>query len=125
MAFLEHVNITVADAQRTANMFVTLFGWKIRWQGSAIHNGFTIHVGTEQFYLAIYTPPKAPEKSSLSTSTLTGLNHVGIVVNNLHKIETQVRKMGFKTFGHNDYEPGSRFYFKDHDGLEIEVISYL
>ena len=44
---LEHVNVTVSDPRKTADRLCELFGWKIRWQGSAIHGGYTVHVGAE------------------------------------------------------------------------------
>jgi len=34
--FLEHVNITVSDPAKTAQMLCDLFDWKVRWQGDAI-----------------------------------------------------------------------------------------
>ena len=35
-----------------------------------------------------------------------------------------VVEAGFKPINHADYEPGRRFYFHDHDGIEYEVVSY-
>ena len=55
-AVLEHVNITVPDAVATADLLCELFDWKIRWQGSAIHGGMSVHVGNESSYLALYSP---------------------------------------------------------------------
>lgn len=46
-ANLEHVNITVQDPLATAELLVKLFDWRVRWQGDAIHGGFTVHVGAE------------------------------------------------------------------------------
>ena len=54
---LEHVNYTVSDPDGTAKILCELFGWKIRWQGAAISGGHTVHVGEEESYLALYTPP--------------------------------------------------------------------
>ncbi len=31
---------------------------------------------------------------------------------------------GLQPLGHDDYEPGRRFYFFDWDGIEFEVVSY-
>ena len=124
MAYLEHANITVSDPLKTANMFVALFDWKIRWQGPAIFDGFTIHVGTDDSYLAIYKLVKTPAPKADTHRTLIGLNHVGIVVDDLDLVERRVKAMGFSTFAHEDYDPGRRFYFHGIDELEIEVICY-
>ncbi len=124
MTRLEHVNITVSDPQRSAAMMETIFGWKIRWQGESIHGGFTIHVGSETDYIAFYKPPNELSKAAESYFHLNGLNHVALVVDDLDAIEAAVIKHGFQTTNHGDYEPGSRFYFKDSDGIEFEVVCY-
>ncbi len=124
-ARLEHANITVRDPDATAREFCSLFGWQIRWQGAAISGGHTIHVGDATSYLAIYAPPgetRPPEGESYST--LGGLNHLGIVVEDIDAAEARVTKAGYKPHSHGDYEPGRRFYFDMVDGLEIEVVSY-
>ena len=123
-ATLEHVNITVSDPDKTAAMLCDLFGWHVRWSGDAIDNGRTVHVGADNNYLAVYTNPKTL-KQDMNSYTLSGaLNHLGIVVDDLDGTEQRVLDGGFKTFNHQDYEPGRRFYFKDHDDVEYEVVSY-
>ena len=57
---LEHVNFTVPDAKASAQLMCDLFGWTVRWQGPAKGDGFTVHVGSDDAYLALYTPPAAP-----------------------------------------------------------------
>ena len=52
--FIEHVNLTVSDPDRTAGILSAIFGWHERWRGPAINDGWTIHVGNERDYLAIY-----------------------------------------------------------------------
>jgi len=52
------------------------------------------------------------------------LNHVGLLVDDLDAAERVVREYGFEPWGHDDYEPGRRFYFFDWDGIEFEVVSY-
>ena len=121
---LEHTNITVSDPARTAAWLAEVFGWQIRWQGEAINGGFTIHIGADDHYLAIYNPnmPLAPGDSSYTIRG--GLNHVGIVVDDLDGTEAKVNALGFKTHSHADYEPGKRFYFHDDDGVEYEMVNY-
>ena len=121
---LEHLNITVRDPLATASILSELFDWHIRWQGEAIHGGFTVHVGAESTYLALYTGSESPAESPDSHGQLHGLNHLGVVVTDLDKIEQRVIAAGFKPHNHGDYELGKRFYFTDNDGLEIEVASY-
>lgn len=122
-ARIEHVNITVSDADRTAAMLMELFGWRVRWRGSAADGGSTIHVGDDDNYIAVYmerggrSDPKGYAKGR-------PLNHVGVQVDDLEDAERRVKALGLKPFGHGDYEPGRRFYFFDADGIEFEVVSY-
>lgn len=122
---IEHVNLTVKDPQATAAMLGELFGWHIRWQGEAIAGGFTVHVGTDTDYLALYTGPGGKQTAAQDNySQLGGLNHVGIVVDDLDACEERVKKAGFSPTNHGNYEPGRRFYFDDSDGVEYEIVSY-
>jgi len=124
MSFLEHVNVTVTDPANTAKWLSDLFGWKIRWQGASIHGGFSVHVGADDGYVALYAPPKQTEPAVSSYDITGGLNHVGVVVDDLTATEQRVIAAGFKPHNHADYEPGRRFYFRDGDGVEWEVVSY-
>ena len=123
-AQIEHVNITVADAEATADRLCRMFGWQVRWQGASQHGGRSVHVGNDFDYLAVYTPPKGLEATDAGTSAGATLNHIGIVVEDLDAAEARVRAEGFEPFGHDDYEPGRRFYFGDENGIEFEVVSY-
>ena len=120
---IEHVNITVADAERSAELFAKLFGWSVRWAGPAMNGGRTVHVGNVDHYLAFYSPAAA-EGEAVGWPKGMPLNHVGIEVEDLAEIERRVIDEGLKSFGHGDYEPGRRFYFLDPNGIEFEVVSY-
>lgn len=121
--FIEHVNLTVRDPDRSAQLMAELFGWQVRWQGPSLHNGRTVHVGDDRFYLAFYTLQGAdtPDETFLKGRPF---NHVGIVVDDLDETERRVEAAGLLPFSHGDYEPGRRFYFLDFDGTEFEVLSY-
>lgn len=127
MAQLEHVNVTVADPQGMAALLGELFGWKVRWEGAALSGaGYTVHVGTKDTYVALYTgsdgDPVTP--SGTSYNRIAGLNHIGVIVDDLDATEVKVMALGLKTHSHADYEPGRRFYFDTPYDIEIEVISY-
>lgn len=122
-ARLEHVNYTVADPDRTSTMLETIFGWARRWDGPSISGGHTIHVGTEGRYVALYSKgDQAPRPDNYETPG--GLNHLGILVDDLEAAEKRVLDYGIETHSHQTYDPGSRFYFHDADGIEYEVVSY-
>lgn len=118
--FLEHANITVSDPDRSAALLQRLCGWHERWRGPSQLGGWTIHVGNDRDYLAIYTDGKAHERFTKGAP----LNHVGLVVDDLDAAERIVVEAGLVPFSHMDYEPGRRFYFFDWDGIEFEMVSY-
>lgn len=120
--FIEHVNVTVSDPQRSAEMLIDLFDWHIRWNGKAQLGGDTIHVGNDRFYLAVYA--LEPGDTNLDHKKGVPLNHIGIVVDDLDEVERRVIARGLTPYSHGDYEPGRRFYFFDPDGIEYEIVSY-
>ncbi|MGP1352499.1 MAG: VOC family protein [Parasphingopyxis sp.] len=122
-ARIEHVNITVTDPRRSADLMHDLFGWDVRWQGASQLGGETIHVGSETDYLALYTN-EATQAADPRFSKGKPLNHVGVVVDDLDAVERKVIAAGLEPFSHGDYEPGRRFYFFDWNGIEFEVVSY-
>lgn len=120
---LEHVNITVSDPQRSANLLRDLLGWHIRWEGPSMLGGHTIHIGTDDSYIALYTNP---EVRAADPAFRKGepMNHIGVTVDDLDAVEVKVVAAGLKPFGHDNYDPGRRFYFFDWNGIEWEVVSY-
>jgi catechol 2,3-dioxygenase-like lactoylglutathione lyase family enzyme len=123
MTRIEHVNVTVSDPDRVAALMGDLFGWRIRWQGPARDGGHSIHVGSDDHYLALYTQREV-EYGPSDFEKGRPLNHIGIVVDDLDEIERRVVAAGLQPFAHGDYEPGRRFYFLDYDGIEYEIVSY-
>ena len=57
-ARLEHINMTVSDPKATAAWLGRVFGWKIRWEGAGMQTGYTVHVGSDDTYVALFTYPK-------------------------------------------------------------------
>ena len=120
---IEHVNVTVTDPERTAGLMAALFDWHVRWRGPARDGGHTIHVGSDEHYVALY---RGRDVSYTPDDFAKGrpLNHIGVEVDDLDAAEARVLAAGLKPFAHDDYEPGRRFYFLDPDGIEYEVVSY-
>ncbi len=122
-AFLEHVNVTVTDPPLVAQLLCKIFDWKIRWQGEGLGGGYSIHVGNDTSYVVVYSQGgkmKAPDRYR----TPGGLNHIGVVVEDIMTTEQKVRDAGYAPYSFGDYDPGRRFYFDGPDQIEIEVVSY-
>ncbi|HTU09689.1 MAG TPA: VOC family protein [Allosphingosinicella sp.] len=128
--FIEHVNVTVSQPERSARLFEELFGWRVRWHGPARDGGTAIHVGDETNYIAVYAEPRPRDRAwegqleNRDWPKGAPLNHVGIQVEDLDAVERRVIAAGLVPFSHGDYEPGRRFYFMDWDGIEFEIVSY-
>lgn len=117
---IEHVNLTVTDNERSAAFFEKLLGWRQRWRGPSQMGGDSIHMGEEATYLVLYSDGKDHSRQVKGLP----MNHVGFLVGDLDAAERVVIEAGLEPFGHDDYEPGRRFYFFDWDGIEFEVVNY-
>jgi catechol 2,3-dioxygenase-like lactoylglutathione lyase family enzyme len=120
---IEHVNITVADPDRTSDLMAALFGWHVRWSGPGQNGGYYVHVGSDDHYVALYTRG-SPARVAEAFGKGKPLNHIGVEVDDLDAIEARVIAAGLRPFSHADYDPGRRFYFLHPDGIEYEVVSY-
>ncbi len=121
---LEHINICVPHPQDSASILCELFGWHIRWEGAAKDDGYTVHVGDDESYLALYAPSRDLDPQGERYTRVAGLNHIGVVVDDLRATEKRIKAAGYTPYSHADYEPGERFYFDGPDGIEFEVVSY-
>lgn len=120
---LEHANLSVTQPERSAELFKQMLGWEERWRGPSQKYGWSLHVGDPangQAYLALYTGDHVTGDFSKGQP----LNHIAFVVDDLDAAEAVVTAAGLNPFGHDDYDPGRRFYFFDWDGIEFEVVSY-
>ncbi len=125
MIEIEHVNTTVRDVQATVAWIKDVFGWTVRWEGSAMNGlGHTVHIGTDRSYVALYQPKTAKAGPENDYLTAASLNHIGVTVDDLDAVEARVKAAGFTPHSHADYEPGRRFYFHDADTIEWEIVSY-
>lgn len=120
--YIEHANLTVSDPERSAALLQDLCGWRERWRGLSGMGGWTIHVGDDRSYVALYTRDDGRAIDRYAKGQ--PLNHVGLVVDDLDAAEAVVVAAGLEPFNHDDYEPGRRFYFFDWDGIEFELVNY-
>jgi catechol 2,3-dioxygenase-like lactoylglutathione lyase family enzyme len=120
---IEHVNVTVSNPERAARLMEQLFDWQVRWKGPARDGGHTIHVGSKEHYIALYTG-RGVAYTADDFAKGQPLNHIGIEVDDIDATEARVVAAGLKPFSHDNYDPGRRFYFLDPDGIEYEIISY-
>ncbi len=120
--YLEHVNLTVTDIERSIAFYSRLFGFSVRWQGKSSAGLPNAHVGDERSYVALLEVKEAGRFEAKFGDP--GMNHFGFVVDDYDAFKQRLSEMGVTINDEADYEPGRRIYFNDPDGFEIEAVSY-
>ncbi len=120
--FLEHVNLTVSDLDRSIAFYTELFGYEVRWQGTLTDGRPAAHVGDDRHYIALFQ--SSADGRSTVDYTAVGMNHVGFVVESIDRVKSTLQALGVEPVAEHDYEPGQRLYFYDPDGIEIELVEY-
>ena len=121
---LEHVNVTVSDVERSAEFYCELLGVRVRWRGKNTSGADAVHVGDDQSYVAFFQGDGDGNGRTPPDYTSVGLNHFGFVVNSLDDAKRTLANFGLTPHAEQDYEPGRRIYFFDHDGVEVELVEY-
>lgn len=118
---LEHVNMTVADLDRTIDFYTRLLDLKVRWKGTSRDGTAAAHVGDGRSYLALFEGGGALPGQDYAQ---VGVNHIGFVVEDLDDAKARLSALEATVHSEQDYEPGRRLYFRDPDGIEVELVEY-
>ena len=86
-AYLEHANISVSNPDLSAQRLCDLFDWKVRWSGPSMDEGYTVHVGGENSYVAFF--------SSFCAFSCDGFSSIGVGVSSCDS--AAVGACGFST----------------------------
>lgn len=120
---LEHVNLTVADPERSAAFYADLLDLHIRWKGRGDEGRLAVHVGNDTQYLALFEAvrPGAVDHDYGNP----GINHFGFVVDDLDETKRRLDALGIVHRTPDiTYDPGRRLYFNDFDDVEVELVEY-
>ena len=120
--FLEHVNLTVSNLERSVDFYRQLLDFQVRWEGTIDSGQPAAHVGDDRCYLALFEATKPGHVGQ--DYGAVGLNHFGVVVDNLDECRQRLAELGVTPTAEADYEPGRRLYFLDPDGIEVELVEY-
>jgi len=125
---LEHVNLTVADLERSISFYCEVFEARVRWRGEIFNTTQmrpAAHVGSDDFFIALFEAEESAASQPVRTSYAPpGVNHFGFVVEDLDAHVRRLEALGFETRTPFVYDPGRRIYFDDPDGIEVEIVEY-
>ncbi len=122
--YLEHVNLTVADIDRSTDFYHRLLDFRVRWEGYSSSGRRASHIGIEGpdgTYLALF---EGDARALEMDYHKVGFNHFGVVVDDLDATRERLEGLGAQVHLEGDYEPGRRLYFLDPDGYEVELVEY-
>ena len=119
---IEHVNLTVSDLDRSIAFYCDLLDLQVRWKGPIDGERLGAHVGDDRSYLALFqAAADGPVEQDYGRP---GINHFGFVVDDLEETRRRLGRLGATVHFEPVYEPGRRIYFRDPDGIEVELVQY-
>ena len=127
MTKIEHVNITVPDIDEAIRFFsIVAPDFKVRRDEVAQDGYRWAHIANDDCYFALQEshPGAKPEKPRTPYRNY-GMNHIGLVVENLEEIEGKLRAAGYQRSIDAPIEKyRRRRYFLDRFGFEWELVEY-
>ena len=124
--YLEHLNLTVVDVDRTIRFLQTAMPQlQVRGGGTGEKCRRWVHVGVGATYLAI-EDRGAEGPGPHEPYVHPGMNHIGFVVGNVGEVAERLTNAGYKPgLKAQEHPHRKRIYFYDDDGNEFEFVEYL
>lgn len=120
---LEHVNLSVADLDRSLAFYTAALGLPVRWRGLTSSGRPAAHVGGDRSYVALFQATDGASSAEPDYDRV-GFNHLGFVVDDLDAARARLAGLGIAPRSVMDYAPGRRLYLDDPDGFEFELVEY-
>jgi catechol 2,3-dioxygenase-like lactoylglutathione lyase family enzyme len=124
----DHVNVTVADIERSAEFLRVAFPhFKRRGGGEGEFGGMKtawMHLGTDEMYVSL-NQTSVVKTSERDGSKESGINHVGFIVVDVDAVQAKYEPAGFKVSPMNEQPARKRLYVTDHDNIMWEFVQYL
>ena len=127
MIYLEHANITVPDVDE-ALRFIRLVdpSFEVRHDGQSDDGVRWVHIGNEQFYIAVQSARAAEPQRVDNTYISPGINHLGWVVDDVVGLTERLQAAGYRIHSlMEDHPHRRRRYVFDNAGFEWEFVEYL
>ena len=123
---MEHANMHVQDVNAMLDFLKTAFtDFAIRFDSGEDDSERWVHIGNDDFYLAVYQASAEAKEKKLPYDGQPGINHLGFVVEDAEQVRQQLLQAGFSetTIG-NEHPARRRVYFNDAEGNDWEFVQY-
>jgi len=119
---IDHVAIAVRDVEEAANWFIEVLGFQRRYQG--MWDGVPVFVAQGNTALALF-PIKDNAQKQPSTHKTSGMLHLALRADHKNFVAAQrdLKNRGIP-FHFQDHEISHSIYFRDPNGIELEITTY-
>ena len=119
---LDHVALGVRDVERSADWYVEVLGFERRYQG--MWNGVPVFVVRDKTAIALF-PAKTDEANASQSRPRNGMLHLALRADrkNFVAAQSDLTRRGI-AFHFTDHEISHSIYFRDPDGIELEITTY-
>ena len=119
---LDHVALAVRDVERSADWYVDVLGFERRYDG--MWEGVPVFVARDKTAIALF-PAGTDPADSLPPRQRSGILHLAMRANRKNFLAAQhdLTNRGI-AFHFRDHEISHSIYFRDPDGIELEITTY-
>ncbi len=121
--YLEHINITVEDIDKSIHFFKTAFPeFEIRIDEGEGEERW-VHLGNADTYIALQQNGNPTHRAK--DYSQNGINHLGFVVDNAKELASRLLFAGYeRSYPIQEEKYRIREYFVDAEGYEYEFVEY-
>jgi catechol 2,3-dioxygenase-like lactoylglutathione lyase family enzyme len=112
---LDHVALAVRDVERSADWYVEVLGFERRFQG--MWQGVPVFVARDKTALALF--PAGSDQGNPLPRKPVGMLHLAMRANRKNNLTSRGIAFHFQ-----DHEISHSIYFRDPDGIELEITTY-
>jgi catechol 2,3-dioxygenase len=119
---IDHVALGVRDIERSADWYVEVLGFERRYP--RMWNGVPVFVARDKTAIALF-PAETDEANASRAGPRNGMLHLALRANRENFIAAQqdLKSRGI-AFHFRDHEISHSIYFRDPDGIELELTTY-
>lgn len=119
---LDHVALGVRDVERSADWYVEVLGFEHRYHG--MWNGVPVFVVRDKTAIALF-PAETGQGNPSRSRPRKGMLHLALRADRKNFLAAQrdLTSRGI-AFHFQDHEISHSIYFRDPDGIELEITTY-